>query len=110
MPTHDSAILTRRLSCAHFRARWASLAARSARFCCRWIWTIRATLYFHVSMAWYLHMHSVSSIGLSKGVNIRIQAPLVLTQKLQRGLRLARPLQDDSYAKLHRQILLPMLR
>jgi len=48
IPTHDSAMLTRRLSCAHFRARWASLAARSARFCCKWICTISATLW-HVS-------------------------------------------------------------
>jgi hypothetical protein len=44
MPTHDSAMLTRRLSCAHLRARWASLVARSARFCWRWICTMRATL------------------------------------------------------------------
>jgi hypothetical protein len=44
MPTQDSAMLTRRLSCAHLRARWASLVARSARFCWRWICTMRATL------------------------------------------------------------------
>lgn len=45
MPTQLSAMLTSRLSCAHFRARCASLAARSVRFCWRWIWTISATLF-----------------------------------------------------------------
>lgn len=44
MPTHDSAMLTSKLSWAHLRARWASLEARSARFCWRWICTMSATL------------------------------------------------------------------
>ena len=45
MPTHDSAILTNRLSCAHFLAAETSLRARSVRFCCRCIWVIRAILF-----------------------------------------------------------------
>ena len=50
-PTQDSAMLTRRLSWAHFRADWTSLRARSVRFCWRWIWTMRAMLYKRVLLA-----------------------------------------------------------
>ena len=41
--------------------------------------------------------------------NVRIQTALVLAQHIKRSLRLARPLQDDARAKLHRQVLLSML-
>lgn len=42
-PTQDSAKFTRMLSCAHRLAAVTSFSARSLRFCCRWICTIRAT-------------------------------------------------------------------
>lgn len=82
MPTHDSAILTSKLSCAHFRALCASFAARSARFCCRWIWTIRATLFTLSAPI------SVGSFQYIIRMYIRIQASLMLAQHLKRLLRL----------------------
>ena len=45
MPTHDSAMLTSRLSWAHFLAAETSFRAKSVRFCCRCIWVIKAMLF-----------------------------------------------------------------
>jgi hypothetical protein len=80
-------------------AAWTSFKARSVRFCCRWIWTIKATLEATGNVS------ALQCCESAAGVNSRLKATLVLRQQCESLLTVILCLQHCTANELHSSII-----